>query len=59
MKASIKGNTLTITMDLQEPTPSKSGKSRVVASTRGITNAGVKVDGHDLRIGVNAFIPMA
>jgi hypothetical protein len=43
--------TLTLVLKLQEPTPSASGKTLVVASTHGNVPAGVKVDGHDVIVG--------
>lgn len=53
VKIAVKGSTLTITIDLsQAGQPSKSGKSEVIASTRG--NA--QVPGHpDIRLGVNCY----
>ena len=48
--------TLTLVLKLQEPTPSASGKTLVVASTHGNVPAGVKVNGHDVIVGVNAYI---
>jgi hypothetical protein len=48
--------TLTLVLKLQEPTPSASGKTLVVASTHGNVPIGVKIDGHDVIVGVNAYI---
>jgi hypothetical protein len=48
--------TLTLVLKLQEPTPSASGKTLVVASTHGNVPAAVKIDGHDVIVGVNAYI---
>lgn len=48
--------TLTLVLKLQEPTPSASGKTLVVASTHGNVPVGVKVNGHDVIVGVNAYI---
>jgi hypothetical protein len=48
--------TLTLVLKLQEPTPSASGKTLVVASTHGNVPAGVKLDGHEIIVGVNAYI---
>jgi hypothetical protein len=48
--------TLTLVLDLQEPTPSASGKTLVVASTHGNQPTDVKVDGKPLIVGVNAYI---
>ncbi len=46
--------TLTIVMDLQEPTPSASGKTLVVATTHGNQPTDVMVKGKPVTIGVNA-----
>lgn len=57
MKATIKGNQLIITMDLQKPSPSASGKTLVVASSHGNQSlADCLVDGKPVTIGVNAYI---
>ena len=48
--------TLTIVMDLQEPTPSASGKTLVVATTHGNQPTDVMVNGKLVTIGVNAYI---
>ena len=48
----VKNNKLIITVDLKAPTtPSKSGKSDVIASSEGNT----KVDGSDVYIGLNVY----
>ena len=52
IKTVVKGDTLTITIDLKAPTTlSASGKSAVIATTRG--NA--KLDDTDITIGVNVY----
>lgn len=56
IEAKIEGNKLIITCDLEEPTPSASGKTLVVASTRGNMQTGVTVNGKTLIIGLNAYI---
>jgi len=48
--------TLTLVLKLQEPTPSASGKTLVVASTHGNVSSGVKLNGQDVIVGVNAYI---
>jgi hypothetical protein len=48
--------TLTLILKLQEPTPSASGKTLVVASTHGNVPTGVNIDGHTVIVGVNAYI---
>jgi hypothetical protein len=48
------GDTLVIRIPIQKPTPSASGKTLVVASTRGNQKTAVQIDGKDLYLGVNA-----
>lgn len=47
---------LIITLDLQEPTPSASGKTIVIASTHGNQPVGINVQGKPLVVGVNAYL---
>jgi len=54
--AKIEGRKLIITADLETPTPSASGKTLVVASTRGNMKTDVLVEGKPLTIGLNAYI---
>ena len=56
MKVEIKDNKLYIEIDLQEPTPSSSGKTLVVASTHGNTVTTAMVNGKPVTIGLNAYI---
>ncbi len=56
MKVEIKDNKLFIEIDLQEPTPSSSGKTLVVASTHGNTVTQVMINGKPITIGLNAYI---
>lgn len=56
MKTEIKDNQLIITIDLQTPTLSASGKTLVVASTRGNVVTDVLVQGKPVTIGLNAYI---
>ena len=56
MKATIEGNELVIRMPLETPTPSASGKTLVVASTRGNVVSSVQVQGKPVTIGLNAYI---
>lgn len=57
LSAKVEGNKLHITIDLETPTTSKSGKTLVVASTHGnIMLDYVKIDGKPLTIGLNAYI---
>jgi hypothetical protein len=57
IEAKIEGNKLIITCDLEEPVPSSSGKTLVVASTRGNMKTGLIVKGKPLTVGLNAYIP--
>lgn len=57
IEAKIEGNKLIITCDLEERIPSASGKTLVVASTRGNMKTSLTVDGKPLTIGLNAYIP--
>ena len=56
MKAEIKGNQLIITIDMQEPAPSASGKTKVVASTHGNVATTATVNGKPVIVGLNAYI---
>ena len=56
MNVEIRGNRLCIEIDLEKPTPSASGKTLVVASTRGNAVTEVLVDGKPVTIGLNAYI---
>lgn len=47
---------LVIRIPIKTPTPSASGKTLVVASTRGNQRTGVQIDGKDLYLGVNAYV---
>ena len=51
-----KGNKLCIEIDLETPTPSSSGKTLVVASSRGNAVTTAMVDGKPVTIGLNAYI---
>jgi hypothetical protein len=48
--------TITLVLDLQEPTPSTSGKTLVVASTHGNVPTDVQVNGKQVIVGINAYI---
>jgi hypothetical protein len=57
LNATIKDGVLTITLPVnQEPTPSASGKTLVVASTHGNQVTSCMVNGKPLVVGVNAYI---
>lgn len=56
MKVTIEKNELVIRIPTQDPTPSASGKTLVIASTHGNVVTGVKVNGKEVKIGLNAYI---
>ncbi|HOE19137.1 MAG TPA: hypothetical protein PLX02_15490 [Syntrophorhabdaceae bacterium] len=56
MKVEVKDNKLFIEIDLEKPTPSSSGKTLVVASTRGNVVTDAQVEGKHLVVGLNAYI---
>ncbi|HCD36807.1 hypothetical protein EKD00_07600 [Chlorobium phaeovibrioides] len=56
MKVEIRDGKLCIEIDLEKPTLSSSGKTLVVASTRGNAVTDVLVDGKPVTIGLNAYI---
>jgi hypothetical protein len=56
MKAEIKDGCLILTLPLQTPTLSASGKTYVVASSRGNKVTAATVGGKPVTVGVNAYI---
>ena len=56
MNGEIKGSKLCIEINLEKPTPSTSGKTIVVASTRGNVVTTAVVDGKLVTIGLNVYI---
>jgi len=56
MKTGIKGNDLIITIPMQTPTPSASGKTLVVASSRGNVATTPTVNCKPITIGLNCYI---
>lgn len=56
MQATIKDNKLTIVIDLQEPRPSSTGKTLVVATSGGNITTNATVKGKPVIIGLNAYI---
>ena len=50
------GDMLLIRISIEKATPSASGKTLVVASTRGNQKTAVQIDGKDLYLGVNAYV---
>ena len=60
MKATIEGNELVIRLPLNRPpVPSSSGKTLVVASTRGNRQTDAVIDGRPVVVGVNAYVAKA
>ncbi len=56
MNVEIRDNKLCIEIDLETPTPSASGKTLMVASTRGNMVTSAKVNDKPVIIGLNAYI---
>jgi hypothetical protein len=56
MKATIQNGKLIIEIDVQKPTPSATGKTLVVASSRGNQPTTALVDGKPVIIGLTAYI---
>ena len=56
MEVKIEDSKLIIKIELQEPTPSASGKTLVVASTHGNIKTECEIDGKPVVIGINAYI---
>ena len=56
MTAEIKDGNLIITIPLEKPTPSASGKTFVVASSHGNMKTSAMIDGKQVIVGVNAYI---
>ena len=50
------GDMLVIRIPITTPTPSASGKTLVVSSTRGNQKTGTQIDGKDLYLGLNAYV---
>jgi hypothetical protein len=48
--------TITLVLELQDPTPSASGKTLVIATTHGNQPTDVLLDGQPVIVGVNAYI---
>jgi len=56
MKAEVINNMLVVTIPLNEPKPSKSGKTLVVASSNGNQATTATVNGRPVIVGLNAYI---
>ena len=51
------GNNLVITIPMGQPTPSATGRTLVVASSKGNKPSGVKLPGgQEIIVGVNAYV---
>jgi hypothetical protein len=57
MKANIVGTDLVITIPMNEPRPSSSGKTLVVATSGGNQTTTAVVNGKPVIIGLHAYIP--
>jgi hypothetical protein len=55
MKAKLQGKNLIIELQLQTPKPSTSGKTVVVASSHGVRQSAVKVNGKTVYVAASAF----
>ncbi len=56
IQVEVKDKKLIITADLETPTPSASGKTLVVCSTRGNLATSAKVNDKPIIVGLNAYI---
>ena len=57
MKAEIKDGKLIIELDMNpQPVRSASGKSKIVASSRGNQPTAIEIEGKVLMVGVNAYL---
>jgi hypothetical protein len=56
MNAKIEDGNLVVTIPLQEPKPSATGKTLVVASSHGNQRTSVEINGKPVTIGLNAYI---
>jgi hypothetical protein len=56
MKVVIEKNELVIRIPLQKPTPSKTGRTLIVASSGGNIATTATVDGKPVIVGLNAYI---
>ena len=56
MKVEVKNGRIIISLKLRKPAPSKSGKTLLVATTRGVRRSIVKMRGKRVRVIAHAFI---
>jgi hypothetical protein len=57
MEARIEDGKLVIELSLEKPRPSSTGKTLLVASTRGVQRTTARLKGKTISMVVNAFIP--
>ena len=58
MQVTIEGKELVIRIPLENPPrPSKSGKTMIVATSSGNVTTSATVDGKQVVVGLNAFVP--
>ena len=55
MEVRIEGKKLVITIDMEAPVPSKTGKTTIIASSHGNQKTAIMIEGEPLQVGVNAF----
>ena len=58
MNVTKKGNNLVIEIAMEKPRPSASGRSMLIAATRGAQNTGVMVNGKQVRVMLIAYIAL-
>jgi hypothetical protein len=59
MKARIEGNKLIVEIDLNpEPAASKTGKTLVIATSHGNKTTEAKLNGKNVIVGLNAYVPL-
>lgn len=58
MNVEVKDGKLVITLPLQPPTRSKTGRSLIVATTSGFQRSTAKYEGSEISVSVNACIPL-
>ncbi|HCY77712.1 MAG TPA: hypothetical protein DHV28_17510 [Ignavibacteriales bacterium] len=56
MEVKIENGKLIISIDMQTPTPSASGKTLMVATTHGNVTTDCVIDGKPVVVGLNAYI---
>ena len=57
VKIDEKSKKIVITLDLEAPHPSQSGKTLVIGSSYGIQTTGETYKNKPVKVGVNVFIP--